>query len=72
MPTFDPPRLRAIRHTTHLGPDAAAHAVGITCGTILQYERGVRRPSVTVLDPLADLYGCSVADFFQPEPEHVA
>lgn len=72
MPTFHPHRLRAIRHTTCLGPDAAAHAVGVTSSAILQYERGERRPSVTVLGKLADIYCCSVNDFYDSEPEYLA
>ena len=72
MPTFNPPRLRAIRHSTGLGPDAAAHAIGITTGAILQYERGDRRPSVATLGRLADLYHCSVSEFFDAEPEPAA
>ena len=72
MPCFDPSRLRAIRHQTPLGPDAAAHSVGITTSALLQYERGVTRPSVTMLGKLADLYACTVNDFFDAKPGSAA
>jgi transcriptional regulator with XRE-family HTH domain len=68
----NPPRLRAIRHSTGLGPDAAAHRIGITTAALLQYERGDRRPSITTLGRLADLYRCGVEEFFAAEPENVA
>ena len=41
---------------------ALAEAVGVKWNAIARLEIGARRPSIDLLDRLADVFGCRVAD----------
>lgn len=64
---FDPEALRNARHAARLTQLDVQKATGIYEGTIGRYERGVITPSAWVLADLANLYGCSVLDFYPLE-----
>jgi transcriptional regulator with XRE-family HTH domain len=63
---YSPSQLRAHREPTGLSRDDVAQHLGKTAGTIRNYEQGRIVPPVHVLAQLADLYGVSVDDLFDP------
>lgn len=71
MPPADlPARLRAARHRAGLTAKQAGHLLGPSASDnaaavrVLRLESGTRTPSMAMLDRLAEVYGCRVADFF--------
>lgn len=56
-------KLKAIREQTGKKAKEVAAAVGITRGTLWNYETGKRKPTFDMMVKLAAVYGVSVADF---------
>jgi len=66
---FSATALRTLRKRTGVNRDVLAFAVGITTGSIANYEQGRTVPSAEVLARIADYLDCGVADLFEGEPE---
>lgn len=61
---FDPTRLALARRMAGLQRTKIARAVGVTPAAVTQYEKGQARPSLTVVDALAQVLEVE-ADFFR-------
>jgi transcriptional regulator with XRE-family HTH domain len=64
---FSATSLRTLRKAAGVNRDVLAFAVGITTGSIANYEQGRTVPSAEVLARLADYLDCGVADFFEED-----
>ena len=65
MTKYEPTRLARARKAAGLSRRESARAVNRSHYTIIDYEHGRRRPSVDALAVLADLFGCTVDDFYE-------
>lgn len=52
-------RIRELREAKSLSQDQLAEKLGITKQAVSQYERGVRKPSVPMLEALCDYFNVS-------------
>lgn len=52
--------LKEMRQKHRYTQDAIAKALGIAKNTYFQYENGLRKVPTSILEKLADIYGCSV------------
>lgn len=52
-------RIRELREAKSLSQDQLAEKLGITKQAVSQYERGVRKPSVPMLEALCDFFNVS-------------
>ena len=57
--------IKRLRTDADLSQNGAAHAVGVTQGTVSMWELGKRKPPVTILPKLAEVLQCSILDFFK-------
>lgn len=65
MRRFDPGKLRAAREKAGLTRRQVDDACGVSQDTLPKWEAGVApNPSGNALATLAELYGCSIDDFF--------
>lgn len=62
---FSANSLRTLRKAAGVNRDILAFAVGLTTGSIANYEQGRTVPSAEVLGQLADVLECAVSDFFE-------
>ena len=51
-----------------MAPEAVAQALGVSPQTVTAWEGGTLVPDDGQLAALAGLYGCSIAQLFQPGP----
>ena len=67
-------RIRYYRKKAGLTQDQLAHKLGITQGTITQYENGRRTPKFETLQKIANAIGCDLFDLIPMEeaPEGVS
>lgn len=56
------PRLKGLRKNKRWTQVELADRLGVAWNTVLRLETGNRRPSLDMLERLADTLGCSVAD----------
>lgn len=63
-----PPLLVWARESAGMQPEAAAAKAGIEAETLLQWERGDDRPTISQLRKLCEVYKRPLAVFFLPEP----
>lgn len=54
--------LKAARVNADMTQEQAAKALGVTKGTIINYEKYRTKPSIMMSKKLAALYGCTVDD----------
>src|SRR5687767_1373153 len=64
-------RLRAARENARLLQDDVARELGLTRGSIAQFESGLRQPNITQLHTMASLYGSDVFSFIGESPSGV-
>jgi transcriptional regulator with XRE-family HTH domain len=62
-------QLRFHRHRAGLSQTQVAAATGWSLSAISMYEQGNRQAGYLKLRRLAELYGCSVEDFFHDAPD---
>ncbi len=65
--TYSGTRTRAMRKAAGSRVEHVAIHLDRSVYTVLEYEHGRVIPPTTVLASLADLYGCSIDDFFEME-----
>ena len=65
-------QLRFHRHRAGLSQTQVAAATGWSLSAISMYEQGHRQAGYAKLRRLAELYGCTVDDFFNDAPEPAA
>lgn len=65
----DPARVRRHRVAAGLEAQELARRVGITKSAMSKIERGKNNASPGVLERLANVLGCQIADLMPPAPE---
>ena len=63
--------LKVFRERNNFSQEAVASFLGIKRELLSYYENDSRKPSVEVLEKLADLYGVELADFFETDKDHI-
>jgi transcriptional regulator with XRE-family HTH domain len=63
--------LKAFRERNNFSQEAVASFLEIKRELLSYYENDSRKPSVEVLEKLADLYGAELADFFERDKDHI-
>lgn len=57
--------IRELRRARNMTQKALAEAVGVSQGSVAQWEIGLCKPSVDNLVALANLFGCTVDDLLR-------
>lgn len=60
-------RLRELRKAAGLTQTQVAEKVGVTQGTVAEWENGGCYPSVTKLPELARAFNCTVGDLYEAD-----
>jgi transcriptional regulator with XRE-family HTH domain len=68
---FSPERLKAQREAAGYSRAQVAIAICRSWGAIYQFERGYLTPGAQALVAMADLFGCSIDEFYDAK-EHAA
>lgn len=59
--------IKSMRCSKEMTQKEVAEAIGVTQPTYCNIERGKRNPSISVLQKLATLFGCTVDDLLNDE-----
>ena len=58
-------RIRAFRRAHHMTQDELGNRLGVTPQAVSRWEREECYPDILILYELAQLFGCSMEDFFE-------
>ena len=62
---FSATALRTLRRSAGVSRDSLAFAVGLTTGSIANYEQGRTSPSAEIVARIAAFLDCEIADLFE-------
>ena len=57
--------IRELREKSNLSQKIVADMLGITQGTVSQWESGITKPTTDKLPQLAKIFGCTIDDLFK-------